>query len=1014
MKILFLHLSDFHFKSSAAVSQTHLEKIIDATRSCGQIDEMVIVLSGDIAYSGANHEYNAARLFLNKLFKSIKGKNVFNGYVHVVCVPGNHDIAYTLPPRTSATLNEIFKDYSYSDYVDQELTMQKNFFAFVDNYDCFREDKIFDRIILDFNNYKIEFNLINSAIFSLMKEEDKGLHFIDQTYINELNQPTGADFVISVIHHPPEWYIDEVKHQLETAMLCKSSLIFSGHEHWSALKESSYDNHASSFIHCGGSLCDDIDWSKSEFETGLLNTETLEYKFSIFRWNNEELQYEQKCNKTQTLESKPSIERKLVVRDEYIKELFSNSNHFFSNNSIEYFVFPRVEKEAYDDSSRQEFIDINSFIEEILPQKKVLITGVSNSGKTSLLKALFMNLTEQEYCVIYTDIDTIKKKDTSKIVKANFEDIYGEGLSLYSRFSQLPIEKKILIIDDIDKINKHDFERYINEQSQSFGLLLFTASSVVDLDIMKRVEDALNIEGAVSKYRISPFYSDKRRELVGKLVKLRNIIDPSIEVELTIDKICDSMKLQNRYISLNPDFLITFVEYYLKNEGTMVDNDSSIFSKAFESKITTSLAENKYKDITVEKLFKLLSMIAHHIHFEKRYPISEQEIIDIVNYYNKEYDDEVKSLALLETIKNADIFKEDSGGYKFKNRNHLAYFCAREVNFLYNTTGDESDLKHLINCCCFGINADILMFISYITDNTRILKLFLSMTRELTEGWEEFDFENNCPEFLRVSTAQPLALPEDTFIREQAEKEIEVERENNKLQTIDIYDYNEDDVGLIANQIIRSISLFAIISKCLPGFEHNMTASMREDFVREIFSLPNKIYYRWAKAVDPVYDELIRELTKMESLDYKNQSKEQIDKIEEKFKTVSSLLLLDIYNIGVNLATKENSFRLLDKKPYDEKLTYSIEKLMMIEKQKYSSRFVDDSISLYERTKHHLPKMLIQSIVIHAYIHMKSLDYKELSKLDVAFFQVGPEGRKRALPGQKTMFYERSKHSKRE
>ena len=50
------------------------------------------------------------------------------------------------------------------------------------------------------------------------------------------------------------------------------------------------------------------------------------------------------------------------------------------------------------------------------------------------------------------------------------------------------------------------------------------------------------------------------------------------------------------------------------------------------------------------------------------------------------------------------------------------------------------------------------MFISYITDNKRIIQLFLDMTDDLTKEWEEFDFEKNCPGFLSVSSAEEVEI----------------------------------------------------------------------------------------------------------------------------------------------------------------------------------------------------------------------------------------------------------------
>lgn len=507
------------------------------------------------------------------------------------------------------------------------------------------------------------------------------------------------------------------------------------------------------------------------------------------------------------------------------------------------------------------------------------------------------------------------------------------------------------------------------------------------------------------------FFADKRKELIEKLVVLKNKKDPSIVVDETVETLCELIKLQKRYINLEPEFIINFVEYYCNNVGTALNNDSTVFSKVFESNITTALNAFKTKELSVEKLYKLLSKLARHIHFNKMYPITEQEIIRIVEEYNSNFDDVVRPLSFIEIVKNARILVSDINGYKFANRNHLAYFCAREVNFLYNNTGNEEDIKYLIEYCCFGINADILMFISYITDNTRILQFILNMTQEMTKEWEEFNFGDNCPKFLNLSHEQNVSLPDKNSKKEKEREEIENEKASNeKLQTIDIYDYNEEEIEKTINQLIRSLSLLTVVSKCLPGFEHNMDASMRRAFVNGIYSLPNKIYGMWAKEVDSVYDELIEHLKDQEQVQYQNEETKNPTDVELKFKLVASLVLLDIYNIAVNYATRDNSFRLLDNFERNGNPTYEIQNLMMVEHQKMPERFVKDSISLYKKLDRNISKFLLRNIVKHAYINMNSLDFKMLDQLDTAFFKSKINGKQHALPEQKTMLIKRSKN----
>ena len=349
-------------------------------------------------------------------------------------------------------------------------------------------------------------------------------------------------------------------------------------------------------------------------------------------------------------------------------------------------------------------------------------------------------------------------------------------------------------------------------------------------------------------------------------------------------------------------------------------------------------------------------MVAHYVHFNKKYPISEEEVLSIISTYNEKNDDEIKPSSFLHIIQSCKILIESEGGYKFANKNQLAYFVAREVNFLYNKTGNEEDLKYLLENACFGINADILMFISYITDNPRILGFLLVTTQSLTADWQELNFSTNLPEFLKLNSAPELPPPLEDGKREAEKKEVNDEKQADKqLKTVDIYDYNEDDASKTINQIIRALSLLMIISKCLPSFEHNMDAEMRRAFVNEIYQLPNKIYNVWAKETERDYSQIIEELKKEGTVEYEERRKPgEMSKLQIEFQLVSMALLLDIYNMSAAYATRDNSFRLLHKFNYNAEETYQIQHLMMLEKQKMAEDFVSNAITMYESSNKQL------------------------------------------------------------
>lgn len=69
MKILFLHLSDAHFKENTNFNEINIKAMVDSLTQVGDFDECVLVFSGDIVHSGNENQYKRAGAFLGRLLK---------------------------------------------------------------------------------------------------------------------------------------------------------------------------------------------------------------------------------------------------------------------------------------------------------------------------------------------------------------------------------------------------------------------------------------------------------------------------------------------------------------------------------------------------------------------------------------------------------------------------------------------------------------------------------------------------------------------------------------------------------------------------------------------------------------------------------------------------------------------------------------------------------------------------------------------------------------------------------
>ena len=210
MKIIILHLSDMHFYDKKNFSITNVQRITDAiNRLSSGVKHVLIIISGDLAYSGKKEQYKQVKIFLDYLENYLKSRYEIN-QVDFIVFPGNHDVDYDKGDWGHDCLEEICKSQIYENFVEEELEKQREFYVFARQYGCFSNDKVIYRKIIKYGSKYMRINLINTAIFSSL-DEDQGYHYLSNEDIQFLSEQSNSDFVIAVMHHPHHWFSSQCK-----------------------------------------------------------------------------------------------------------------------------------------------------------------------------------------------------------------------------------------------------------------------------------------------------------------------------------------------------------------------------------------------------------------------------------------------------------------------------------------------------------------------------------------------------------------------------------------------------------------------------------------------------------------------------------------------------------------------------------------------------------------------------------------------------------------------------------
>lgn len=999
MKVLFLHISDLHLSSAKDINEKCVEEIgVTLSSSIGSVDYIFMLVTGDIAFCGLQEQYDAFEKLKKDLICSIeKNVDTVGKEIDVIIVPGNHDIDYTgISNRDHCFYEKTLNNPASHEVINRdELDARSAYFAYSHDLlsiDC--DHPMMYRKVYNLDDFKIEINMLNSTFFSLKTNNDQGLHYFTDDVIPKLLSPTGADMVITLMHHSHQWFNESCKIDLEKALLEKNTLIFYGHEHHLSNQTITYNGKSPAKILCGGCLCNKGNWSNSEFFACVYDTDQYTLDHYGFKWDNSADFYLNTQNEHCSLPPKRSTNLPTDYDQKYVSGIMKDPFFQFPESVESYFVFPGLANTtpaANTEGITDDIFRFEQLIEQLEDKRRVEISGSDSSGKSTILKMIFKYFLTRK-CVLLCQVGDISSKNRKRIIKNLFETTYGESPTAYEKFLRLDKSEKVILIDDIHLISPQNISAFLTGIEEEFGYIVYTTSNIIKLDIAERIRASIAQDSYVN-YHILPLNLQKRQELLEKIIILKNPKISLYDKTNLLDKLVNILNLQRRYVPLTPQVVIYFTDYYISHQFDAIQSDAGLFGKVFEASLTNAIAPYASGTLTVDKVFTILGKIAFYIHQNKHYPISHGEIVQVVEQYCKDYGTTISSREFINIILESHLIRsyDENENYKFGNNNYLAYFVASEI---YNN-GDKDAVQKCLEYACFGINSSILLFMTYLAESKQFIDLFLQALNKVTESWTEFSF--NMKEISHLNNMvlgrNELLPPSDEDIdldRKADEEKDRLEMEKATIDIISIYDYNEDDVAKLENQLSCAISLLMLVSRCLPNFEHKLKRNEKEELIRILYQVPNKIFYAWVSEVEKCQDLLLRLIREIETDEF-TRGKYDSDQAKAILQSNSLSFLLELYYMVANSAYRENTWEYLNGMAstlidFDAE-THMLERLAVLDKAKNIPDFISFALKLRDSTKNSTAQLATTRMAYHVLI--KGIpNPKQTDRIKSEFFPV--------------------------
>jgi hypothetical protein len=994
MKLGIVHIGDLHI-SKANIDDIERSTDLFANKIISEtvgIENIFFIFSGDLVQSGDKDEYEYAELIIEGIKDKLKDKKI-----NLLFAPGNHD-AILDEGNTSRedTINKILTNFDTSgNRIETCCSVLRNFYDFSKNFKFLNElhsDKLVYIGYYDVNGYKIIFQLINTSWLSLRHENPAAVWIPNNDIINETYIPDNS-INITVFHHPFNWITPKSfnKKKYIDSIIDFSNIILSGHEHQEGANSvnSDIDNDYAAIV----TTCQYNGLDDSGFNLIILD---LAEKVQIFK----SFKLSQGVFKT-VLDKSTELKfhHRIKLTDNF--KYFLNDNGFKLTHPIkgelslyDVFVAPHVEDIAVE-SIDPNYTCFSKAIEEE-NNKKVIIVGAEQSGKTSLLKYSY-SFYLRSTIPLYINGKHLENKNIVKHLKTSLNRQF-QNLD-WDAYTSLPIEQRIVLIDDFDKSPaNHDAKKHILEHLIEFsGRIILTMS---DVEVYRSKKEFRNLYWKdASILKIKPFGISKRDELYKKWIALSQ--DSVFEENHIVHALEDMHKkvsavTLSRVIEPYPFYLLNILQ--ISTSSIASNYKLTKYGDCYASFINFALA--RVISDKFDAYMNFLSLFAYRLYKIKSHSISKDNFDTFYKTYIEEYNPPANSDLLLNNLNRARILRTTEDKRILFNHPYVYYFCtARYISKNYEDPSVKEEIEKICSRVYLYQNANILIFLTHFLEDSSFWEGLLKNVTSLFEEnqVELLNFEST--EYLNglFNEVPGLVIEEKESILKQREeiqkKRDEIEYRKNDAEDNEINEQDESDTDDeidqdIFNKLLIQVKYLEIYGQILKNRAGSLPKKNIQKFTKESIDSSLRLLNFLMKTHEETLDitaDFIKEKI-LEANSHKKIDEDKLEKMARKFllalsfSTINAVLMKTSLSLGDNDLLDDNS------KIVEENQHPAYEIIYMVMRMEFKHELpLTDLIEMKDKYKDNLFVYNMLRHLIYRFLYMHNVDYKMKPKIEEHF-----------------------------
>lgn len=663
-------------------------------------------------------------------------------------------------------------------------------------------------------------------------------------------------------------------------------------------------------------------------------------------------------------------------KQDFLSQL--NETDFLAEYRIkleEIFIFPRLttySPPADDGSMIEEDITTE---QQLLKRSHVIIHGEELSGKTSIARHMFSDITSENKPVILMDGRTVSGSQHEKLLRKTYTEQFVGDYNIWNKTTN-----KTLILDnmkpDADTLN------FLENASDLFGRIIAIASSDNYVSYFRD-------EVRLAKYdclKIQPLTHVQQEKLIRKRIGLNNNkINQSDSAIDQIENKVNAIVISNKIVPRHPFFILTILQTY---EAYMPDGLSiSSYGHCYHALIVALLIKAGIREIDQD--LNTCFTYAENLAFQQFEIENNGEI-----WSNEEYNNFHSQYKDKYIIHDSIVNRMTNGEYgiiandgTFRNSYMHYFFLGRY--FANHKSEHDCHIEKICEQAYLGRNHLILQFIIHHTNDVKIVEDIAIRTMCSLDCVEPAILDGReTKRFHKILSG----IPKDIMSKNSVEDERDHDRRQrdkseNNIADIDGDDHNEN--RHYVNDIYRVIKCNKILGQIL----RNNYGTFPKERIEELIEIIADGGLRLVNSLLANEDE-IRELAEYVQSKHRFSNSNRIENMLRKLSFIWTMVNIEYVVSSINIPELRDSItRVVAKNntpAYDiidyfskldtgDVLTDDIRKELANQLKIYKSGFVSSVMSI--RTQHYMNTHDVDEKVIQSVCSLLGIKYKYRPKI---------------------------------